>query len=416
MEACTLTPIQTLELRASTIRGRLSEIGGLTDLTDEVRAELDALKTEYPDNDSRKIALMLADDGKPTIVDTVSSEGRELLELRSGVDFGRYVAAAMSGNGVGDGAEREYNQHMGIADNYFPMELLAGKYEERAARDGDAETSQGTWLDRVFNDTAAERVGISFRPVAPGVSAFPVTTAGGSPVQRGRTEAVSESTYTMNVTEIKPARRAVHGVYSIEDDMRLPGLSEAIERDMRMAMVESVDRAVFNGDSGANETTADIVGMKTAGVTESTLTQAKKAKADDTLKLFLAWVDGQHAASLGDLRVVTSVGANTLWGGSIHNSTADNQTIAQFLMASGLSWMARGGIDTNTANGDFGAYVGRGRGIDGAGIAAVWEQGQLVRDIYGDHATKGEVGLTLNFLWQLAFPRTANFKRLKFVT
>ena len=60
--------------------------------------------------------------------------------------------------------------------------------------------------------------------------------------------------------------------------------------------------------------------------------------------------------------------------------------------------------------------MGRERGIEGAGIAAVWEQGQLIRDIYGDRATKGEVGLTLNFLWQLAFPRTDNFKRLKFVT
>lgn len=410
-----MTPTQTLEIRAGTIRARLAEIGGMAELTDEVRSELDTLKTEYADNDGKRAALLIAGDGKPTIVETASSEGRELGELRSQVDFGKYVAAAMSGNGVSDGPEREYNQHLGIADNYFPLALLAGKYEERAKRDGDAEASQGTWLDRVFYNTAAERVGISFRPVAPGVSAFPVTTAGGSPVQRGREEAVSESTYTVNVTEMKPARRAVHGIYSIEDDMRLPGLSDAIERDMRMAMVESVDRAVFNGDTGANENTADITGMKTAGISESTLTQNNKVKADETLKLFLALVDGNYAGMLGDLRVVTSVGANTLWYGSIHNSATDNQTIAQFLMASGLSWLARGSIDTNTANGDFGAYIGLGRGIEGAGIAAVWEQGQLIRDPYSG-ASKGEVQLTLNYLWQLAFPRTDNFKRLKFVT
>ena len=95
------------------------------------------------------------------------------MELRSKVEFGKYVAAAMAGNGVSDGPEREYNQHLGIADNYFPLALLAGKYEERAARDGDAQASQGTWLDRVFNETAAERVGISFRPVPPGVSTYP---------------------------------------------------------------------------------------------------------------------------------------------------------------------------------------------------------------------------------------------------
>ena len=410
-----MLPIQTLEIRAGTIRARLAEIGALADMDDEVRAELDSLKTEYIDVDGKRAALMIAGDGKQTIVDTASSEGRELMELRSKVEFSKYVAAAMSGNGVGDGPEHEYNQHLGIADNYFPLALLAGKYEERAKRDGDAEASQGTWLDRVFNDTAAERVGISFRPVPPGVSAYPVTTAGGSPAQRGREEAASESTYTVAVTDMKPARRAVHGIYSIEDDMRLPGLSEAIERDMRMAMVESVDRAVFIGDSGANENTADIVGLQTAGITEATLTQANKIKADETLKWFLALVDGKYAGMLGDLRVVTSVGANTLWYGSIHNSAADNQTIAQFLMASGLSWMARGSIDANTANGDFGAYVGLGRGIEGAGIAAVWEQGQLLRDPYSG-AKSGEVQLTLNYLWQLAFPRTDNFKRLKFVS
>ena len=410
-----MTPTQTLELRAGTIRARLSEIGGLADMTDEVRAELDLLKTEYIDNDSKRAALMIAGDGKP-IVDTTSSEGRELAELRSSVDFGRYVSAAMGGHGVTNGAELELNQHLGISDGYFPMELLAGKYEERALRDGDSQTSQGTWLDQVFHDTAAARVGISFRPVSPGVASYPVTTAGGAPQQRGRTEAATEKTYTVAVTEIKPARRAVHGIYSIEDDARLPGLSAAIERDMRAAMTESVDLAVFNGDDAANENTADIVGMETASITEATLSQTNKAKADETLKFFLAYVDGQYAASLSDVRIVTSVGTNVLWYGSIHAATVDNQSIAQFLMASGLSWTARGGIDTNTANGDFGAYIGLARGVEGAGIAAVWEQGQLIRDIYGDRATKGEVGLTLNYLWQLAFPRTDNFKRLKFVT
>ena len=336
-----MTPIQALEIRAGEIRKRLAEIGGLAELTDEVRSELDALKTEYIDNDGKRAALMIADDGKPTIVDTVSSEGRELAELRSNVDFGRYVSAAMGGHGVTNGPELELNQHLKISDGYFPMELLAGQPEVRALRDGDAETSQGTWLDRVFHGTAAESIGISFRPVSPGVAAYPVTTAGGAPQQRGRTQAAAERTYTVSVTEIKPARRAVHGIYSIEDDARLPGIASAIERDMRMAMTESVDLAVFNGDDGANEAGADIVGLQTASITEATLSQSNKIKADETLKFFLEYVDGQYAASLGDVRIVTSVGANVLWHGSIHNSAADNETIARFLM-SGLSWTSNG--------------------------------------------------------------------------
>ena len=344
-------------------------------------------------------------------------EGREYRELLGKADFGRYVAAALAGGGVGDGAERELNKHLGIADNYFPMRMLAGPEPEyRAAMDGDAATMQGTWLDRVFHGTAAERVGISFRPVAPGVSAYPVTTAGGAPQQRGRTQAASVRTYTAAITEIKPARRAVHGVYSIEDDMRLPGLSEAIERDMRAAMTESVDLVVFNGDAGANENTADIVGLQTASIDEFTISQANKVKGDETLKAFLAHVEGQYAAMFSDVMVVASVGSNVLWGGTVlPTPVTTGRTIAQFLMESGMTWTTRGGIDTNTANGDFGAYVGLARGIDGAGIAAVWEQGQLIRDPFAGSKT-GEVQLTLNYLWQLAFPRTANFKRFKYVS
>ena len=121
------------------------------------------------------------------------------------------------------------------------------------------------------------------------------------------------STFTVAVTEMKPSRAAVYGKYSIEDEARLPGMAAAIERDMRAAMVERIDRSIFIGDSGANENTADIVGLRTAGISEKTLTQANKIKADKIVELFVDFVDGQYASSLGDVRIVSSVGANKLW-------------------------------------------------------------------------------------------------------
>ena len=416
-----MTDLQKLELRASELRKRLADIGGMADLTDEIRSEMDTLKAEYTDNDSRQAALKIAGDVPAEPVETRQDGGdretRELRDLRANIEFGRYVAAAMAGGGVYNGPELEYNQHLGIAANYFPMEMLAPKpLETRAARDGDAMASQASWLDRVMAGTAAERLGVSFRTVAPGVATFPVTTAGGSPVQRGRTEAVAESTYTVVVTEIKPSRAAVNGKYSIEDDLRLPGMADAIERDMRAAMAEDVDRTIFLGDSGANEANADITGFTTyAGVSEAQLTQTNKVKADETLKVFLTQLDGIYAASLADLRIVASKGANTMWYSTIHAAAVDNQTIAQFLMASGMAWTMRGAIEDNTANGDFGAFMGLARGIEGAAIAAGWDAGQLIRDPY-TNAKTGEVELTLNYLWNFKVVRPNNFKRLKFVT
>ena len=413
-----MTRLQKLQLRQSEVRVSLGKLLDTPEAerTDTYGDDLGKLTREVRSLETDVGAAIAAGDDKVEEVATKdTAEGKEYRELRANVEFGRYVSAAMGGHGVSNGPELELNQHLKIQDGYFPMELLAGKLEERAIIDVEAGASQGTWLDRVFHGTAAANVGISFRPVAPGVAAYPITSAGGAPQQRGRTQAASAKTYTVKVTEIRPARRAVHGVYSIEDDSRLPGIAAAIERDMQAAMTESVDLAVFNGDANANEDSADITGMQTAGITEATLTQTNKAKADEVLKFFLSYVDGQYAASLSDVRIVASVGANVYWHGSIANSAVDNQTIAQFMMASGLSWTARGGIDTATGNGKFGAYIGLARGIEGAGIAAVWEQGQLVRDPYTG-ATKGEVGLTLNYLWQLGFPRLDSFKRLKFVS
>ena len=407
-----MTDLQRLELKLGETRRKLAEAIGAAEPDMET---VDSLTAEIRQTDSLLTATRLTEP-EPTVITPATSEtaeDRELAELRAKVSFAPYLAAAMAHAPVMGGAELEYNQHLGLAANYFPLELLA---EHRAARNGDAEGNQATWLDRVISDTAAARLGVTFPTVAPGVAAYPVMSAGASGVQRGRTEAVTEGTYTVAVTELKPTRNAVHGIYSIEDELRLPGMAEAIERDMAASIMESIDLAVFKGDAGANENTADITGFQTAAITEVTVTQANKVMGDELLKVFLAYVEGRYAASLADVRIVASVGSNTLWGGTVHAATVSNETVAQFLRANGVTWTVRGGIDTNSANGDFGAYIGLARGAEGAAVAPVWNQGQLIRDGFGDHATKGEVALTLNYFWNFGIPRTANYKRLKYVT
>ena len=65
-----MTPPQTLENRASEMRARLSELGGLEDFTDETRAELAALRRERQDNESKRNALRTAGDGPTPPVET----------------------------------------------------------------------------------------------------------------------------------------------------------------------------------------------------------------------------------------------------------------------------------------------------------------------------------------------------------
>ena len=410
-----MTNRQKIELRMSALRKSVNELLATETETraDTFESDLAKATNELRALETELQAAILAEP-EPVTTETRNddAEGRELRALQDRVEFGDYVRAAMSLRSA-DGAARELNAAMGIPEGRFPLQLLA-PMERRAAIDGDAGTSQGSWLDRLFDGTAAERLGITFTPVAPGVQAYPVMTSTAAAVQRQRAEAVGSATFTATVTEMKPKRAAVEGIYSIEDDARLPGLGDAILRDLQAAMTEAIDKKVFLGDSGGGGTEADITGLNTAGIAELTLTQAEKVKGDKTLQEFVALVDGMHASGLSDVRIVASEGANTLWYGNIHNSAVDNQTIAQFLMASGLSWGVRGGIETNTASGDFGAFIGLARGIEGSARAAVWAAGELIRDPYSG-AKKGEISLTLNYLWDFAVPRVANYRRLKFV-
>lgn len=405
--------VQKLQLEQSEKR---SALGVLLDAETPDSEGIGKLSAELRSLETTMQAAILAE-GEPLekrndpVETSETAEEREMGSLRGRVETADYIRAAISQRSV-EGAAREFNQALGMDETRFPLELL--DLETRAARDGDSNANQGTWLDRVMDGTAAERIGITFTPVGAGVASYPVMSAGGEPIQRGRTQAVTESTYTVAVTELKPSRAAVHGVYSIEDNARLPGLADAIMRDMARAMTERIDKKIFVGDSGANENDADITGLTTAGISEATLTQAQKVKADKTLEEFVSYIDGAHAMGLGDVRVVVAEGANKLWYGTIHNSVVENETIAQFLTRSGLTWTVRGGIETNTANGDFGAFAGLARGLEGAARACVWSGADLIVDRYTG-AAKGEVQLTLNYLWNFAIPRVANFKRLKYV-
>lgn len=360
----------------------------------------DLLETKRLETSDQVIAL---DAGETAAYRRLEAEAR----------FTRYLAAALEGAAVG-GAERELNQHLDLPLNRFPLSILAPR---NATTDTESQRTQQTWVDRLFAGTGMERVGITMRPVGPGVASFPITTAGGSFAQRGRGEALEDAAWTVGVTEIKPTRGGVRGVFSEEDVARLPTLEAALVRDMRAAATEGMDRVAFLGDSGAGETRANIVGLTTAAnVVAKSITQADKVNGAETLTPFAELVDGKHAASLADLGVVASIGANTLWTTSVLPApVTTGETLAQYMMRAGLSWMARGEIETATTNGKWGAFVGRRRGIEGAGVAAVWNSGQLIRDQYTG-ASKGEIALTLSYLWGLKFPRPTAFARVKFVT
>ena len=410
-----MNQVQKKQLELEVRRKELAQLLDNEERAEDFQDKLGTAKKLIADAQAEVAAAALAEPD-PEVKEEArvsTPEGAEVAELRQRAQFSQYVIASGARRGV-VGAEAELNAAMGIGELDFPMDMLTTA-EARAAIDGDGQSNQGSWLDMLFADAAAMKVGVSFRSVGSGIANYPVTTSGPIGVQRQRSEAVSSVALGVTVHELKPTRMATHLVYSIEDVARLPGLADAIRREMADALVDGIDKAVFLGAT-AGGTEADVKGLFNAtGIGEPTLTQSNKIKGPNTLEAFINQIDGKYASGPGDIRVVAAQGANKLWSSTIVAATVSNQTIAGFLRENGITWSVRGDIESASSNGDFGAFMGLGRGIDGAAILAMWENGSLITDPYTS-AAKGEIALTMNTLWNFNVVRTANFKRLKFVS
>ena len=277
-----MTPLLTLQMKQADTRKRLSELVGLPDekRSETYHDELSKLSREVAHLEEEIIAARLLEVEPETRHD--KGEVDELAKLRLKVGFGDYVQAAISQRGA-DGAAREYNQALEIPENRFPLEMFA-KQETRAAIDGDAGAHQGTWLDRLFDQTAAQRLGITFTPVAAGIASYPVMTSTAAAAMRARAQVADSGVFTATVTELKPKRGVVEGIYSIEDDARLPGLGEAILRDLSAALVEGIDLKVFKGDSGARERTPISRGCRRLQFPSSPLARPTRSRAMKRLR------------------------------------------------------------------------------------------------------------------------------------
>ena len=232
---------------------RRRDLSKLLDVDTEERSsdftdKLGAAKKAIEDAQAEVAAAALVEPDPEEVVEerrTSTPEGAEVAELRQKAQFGQYLVASGARRGV-MGAEAELNAALGIGELDFPMDMLAPA-EVRAAIDGDGQANQGSWLDMLFADAAAMRLGVSFRSVGSGIANYPVTTSGPVGVQRQRSEAVGAVALGVTVKELKPTRMATHLVYSIEDVARLPGLADAIRRQLSDAMIDAVDKAIFLG-------------------------------------------------------------------------------------------------------------------------------------------------------------------------
>ena len=163
---------QTHGLRASEIRKRLAELAASAELNDEQRSEVDKLRTEYRDVETRYQASVTAED-TPTERRSEDTEGREMRWLIEGASVGDIFSAALEHRNTA-GETAELQQHYGLGANQVPLSLLEIRGVTSAP--GQVGQNQSAIIPGVFPQNVAAFLSVDTPTVPVGEAVFPVLT------------------------------------------------------------------------------------------------------------------------------------------------------------------------------------------------------------------------------------------------
>ncbi len=342
-------------------------------------------------------------------------EDKELAKLEARADFGRYIEAGVNQAEVRDGPEAELNKHLNIGGlGAFPLRLIAPQEEERAATALTIDTTvrPASWLQRLFKGSVSESLGITMRSVPAGVAAYPVTNGSGAAKSVGKAVSVDDAEFSATVEELDPVRMQISTLYSAEDAHRIPMLSDQIMADMRMAMVDGMANETINGSAdgssidGILDETAIV--KKIDGSADGAITGA--TNPSEFISGTIGLVDGIHAQSLMDIRMLLApepyahyftqydATGNSLRGPVLGNLRSD---------VYGIQSRATDHIGA-VANDEYYVIYSLARGLMGAAVCPVWQQGQVLVDALTKSQT-GQIRVTLAAYWNFDLIRPSNF-------
>ena len=394
-----MTPIQTLEIRAGEIRKRLSELGGMAELTDETRSELDKLKVEYADNDARRAAITIASDSPVTHVETRSAEGREFRGMLDRANMGDIFDAALNKRVI-EGASAELQKHYGLDVNQIPLAMLVKDWpdndelEHRAVTPAPGNVGEilHSIVPYVFPQSAASFLGVSMPTVPVGQAVFPVLTKELDVRTPAENADADETTGTFSADVLSPARIQAAFFYSREDRAKFAGMDAALRENLTEGLSAGLDKQILAG---------------TAGLFTGTNLSNNAVTVDDTFDSYLSnlcWnqIDGRYASTARDLSMV--VGAATLkdLGQTYRNTSVDRSALDRLMeLTSGVRVSAY--VPAPSSNRQDVVIK---RGMSMTAVAPIWEGISLIPDEV-TKAKQGQLVITGVMLYAMKVLRTA---------
>ena len=392
-----MTDLQKLEIRAGEIRKRLADIGGMAELTDETRSELENLKLEYGDNDSKRAALVISSDAPVTHIETRSAEGREFRSLVNKGSVGEIFDAALSKRSV-DGASAELQQHYGLDANQIPLAMLVrdwpdDKMEVRAATAAPSDVGevQHSIVPYVFPQGAAMFLGVDMPTVPVGEAVFPVLTKELDVRTPAEGADADETTGAFSADVLSPSRIQASFFYSREDRARFAGMDAALRENLTEGLADGLDKQILAGTNGL------FAGTNLANNAQN----AADSFASYLNNLCWNQIDGRYASMPNDLAMV--VGAATLkdLGQTYRNMNVDRSALDRLMeLTSGVRVSAH--VPAPASNRQNAVIR---RGMSMTAVAPVWEGITIIPDEV-TQAKKGQLVITAVMLYAMKVLRT----------
>ena len=410
-----MTPAQKIQVKQSEIR---QKIAAMLEEPEEKRSEtfeadllkhtsdLKATETEL------QAAIAVEPEPEETKTETRTDEtpeGRELRELEARANVGGIFDAVFGGGATG-GAEKELQEHLGLAANQVPLVLLEHRddvpddLEVRTAgvtpapATGSIGAMQHSIIPDVFPQSASAFLRIPQPRVAVGEQVYTILSTSATPgtPTKGGTQAHSAAAFTPNV--LSPARIQASLFYAREDAARLRGMGDALRMNLSDALADELDQVILTGTDGL--LAGSNLDNNNASAADTYASYRKRFAYDG--------VDGRYASMASALRIL--VGAETYADmAGTYRSNEDSMNALGALMSE------TGGVRVSAnvsavANSKQNGIVRRGARQDA--VAPIWEGVTLISDEV-TQAKEGEIVVTAVMLYAFKVLRKAGFRKVQ---
>lgn len=342
----------------------------------------------------------------------LSTEEREIREIRGKAELHKFVAAAIAGTAPA-GAEAEYAAARNCP-GAVPIDMFADvSVETRAVTPApaneDIPSMHAAIVPPIFQRSVAAYLGIDMPTVPTGLASYPILSTSVEAGMKAPSAAADEGAGAFTVHDADPRR--LTGAFRIrrEDLARLPGMEASLRDNIQSVMSDALDVQVFSGDNAAPNLN---------GLFNQVAAGAAPAAGVETFGRFVqaaaGRVDGLHAYGAADVRQMVGSATYAVMAGAFANSGKGDVSAADYLMERTGGVRVSNRIPAAAGNIQDAIFRRANPAGDRVAVAPVWSAVELIRDIYSG-AGKGEIVVTaVSLVGGVVILRPGCFERIKY--